>query len=110
MVLVLGLVVASSAKAGDVDMVFLKSAVSTGAGANVASVNSSHLAALPMQKNKMRIPFLIFFCEPWLDFILFFFFGPWFVLVQFAWMGAHRFTTSLLVLALVPTTGWFIWR
>uniref|UniRef100_A0A0D3FZT2 Pectin acetylesterase n=1 Tax=Oryza barthii TaxID=65489 RepID=A0A0D3FZT2_9ORYZ len=31
MVLVLGLVVASSAKAGDVDMVFLKSAVSTGA-------------------------------------------------------------------------------
>lgn len=30
--------------------------------------------------------------------------------VQSAWMGAHQFTTSLLVLALVPTTGWFTWR
>jgi hypothetical protein len=92
---------AATVGAAHVDMVFLKSAMPKGAGVCSAAQFLFHNLALWITYMVQQ------FATPLL--------GSWYFLylihgVQFAWMGAPRFTTSPLVQVRAPTTGWFTWR
>ncbi|KAF8651535.1 hypothetical protein HU200_063355 [Digitaria exilis] len=86
------LVVLAEAGPADVEMVFLKNAVAKGAG--VCSFSAPCIAASVSVSALPSCPFLTL--------------GS--VVMQCAWMAAHRSTTSLPALVLAPITGWFTWR